>query len=223
MEYFVAPVGADFVSESYLPSPSTPDCKPNHPPEKFALICLSLVHSPTSTGTLDESFGNVFDMQFGAVIGRQPSYQPRASGSGSDSASSSPMLDSWAPIRSARPSPTIRTPSPPSDSGSSSHSDHRRRFPCLLAGCSRRFTSQYTLKVHMEAHKPKPKVSFLCTLGCSERFSRQHDRLRHEVAKHGKICEFSCDDCGRFFSSGKTLGNHRCPVAQGSTRWVHSQ
>ncbi|KAJ3863916.1 hypothetical protein EV359DRAFT_42114 [Lentinula novae-zelandiae] len=162
-------------------------------------------------------------MQFGAVIGRQPSYQPRASGSGSDSASSSPTLDSWAPIRPARPAPTIRTPSPPSDSGSSSHSDHRRRFPCLLAGCSRRFTSQYTLKVHMEAHKPKPKVSFLCTLGCSERFSRQHDRLRHEVAKHGKICEFSCDDCGRFFSSGKTLGNHRCPVAQGSTRWVHSQ
>ncbi|KAH7876752.1 uncharacterized protein C8R40DRAFT_1098552 [Lentinula edodes] len=207
VEYFVAPAGADFVSESFLLSPSTPD----------------LVHSPASTGSLDESFGNVFDMQFGTVIGCQPSYQPHASGSGSESASSSPTLDSWPPIRSSRPSSTNRTPSPPSDSGSSSHSDHRRRFPCLLAGCSRRFTSQYTLKVHMEAHKPKPKVSFLCTLGCSERFSRQHDRLRHEVAKHGKICEFSCDDCGRFFSTSKTLGNHRCPVAQGSTRWVHSQ
>ncbi|KAJ3877654.1 hypothetical protein F5051DRAFT_407803 [Lentinula edodes] len=206
VEYFVAPAGTDFVSESFLPSPDTPD-----------------FHSPASTASLDESFGNVFDMQFGTVIGHQPSYQPHASGSGGDSASSSPTLDSWAPIRSSRPSSSIRTPSPPSDSSSSSHSDHRRRFPCLLAGCSRRFTSQYTLKVHMEAHKPKPKVSFLCTLGCSERFSRQHDRLRHEVAKHGKICEFSCDDCGRFFSTSKTLGNHRCPVAQGSTRWVHSQ
>ncbi|KAJ2932708.1 hypothetical protein H1R20_g4391, partial [Candolleomyces eurysporus] len=73
----------------------------------------------------------------------------------------------------------------------------KRRFPCLILGCNRRFTSQYTLKVHMEAHKPKPKVTFPCTEGCSERFSRQHDRLRHEVAKHGKI-------------------------SQGSTRWVTS-
>lgn len=100
--------------------------------------------------------------------------------------------------------------------------DARRRFPCLIIGCERRFTSQYTLKVHMEAHKPKPRTSFPCTLGCNERFSRQHDRLRHEVAKHGKICEFSCDECGRFFSTRKTLGNHKCPVAQGGTRWVTS-
>jgi hypothetical protein len=106
-------------------------------------------------------------------------------------------------------------------SPSSSDGCHqKRRFPCGIPGCARRFTSQYTLKVHMEAHKPKPKVSFPCTEGCSERFSRQHDRLRHEVAKHGKVCEFSCDDCGRFFSTKKTLGNHKCPVAQGSTRWV---
>ncbi|KAF9445792.1 hypothetical protein P691DRAFT_795293 [Macrolepiota fuliginosa MF-IS2] len=97
----------------------------------------------------------------------------------------------------------------------------RRRYPCLILGCTRRFTSQYTLKVHMEAHKPKPRVSFPCTLGCSEKFSRQHDRLRHEVAKHGKVCEFSCEECGRFFSSKKTLSNHKCPVAQG-TRWVNS-
>ncbi|KAF8193806.1 hypothetical protein BJ912DRAFT_901644 [Pholiota molesta] len=97
----------------------------------------------------------------------------------------------------------------------------RRRFPCIIIGCERRFTSQYTLKVHMEAHKPKPRSSFPCTLGCAERFSRQHDRLRHEVAKHGKVCEFLCDDCGRFFSTKKTLGNHKCPVAQGGTRWVN--
>lgn len=100
--------------------------------------------------------------------------------------------------------------------------DQRRRFPCSIPGCSRRFTSQYTLKVHLEAHKPKPRSSFPCTLGCSERFSRQHDRLRHEVAKHGKICEWLCDDCGRFFSTKKTLGNHKCPVAPGGTRWVNN-
>ncbi|KIY43188.1 hypothetical protein FISHEDRAFT_68159 [Fistulina hepatica ATCC 64428] len=100
--------------------------------------------------------------------------------------------------------------------------NERRRIPCLITGCNRRFTSQYTLKVHMEAHKPKPRASFPCTLGCSERFSRQHDRLRHEVAKHGKVCEFSCHECGRFFSSSKTLGNHKCPAAQGGTRWVNT-
>jgi len=96
----------------------------------------------------------------------------------------------------------------------------RRRYPCMVPGCNRRFTSQYTLKVHVEAHKPKPRVSFPCTEGCAERFSRQHDRLRHEVAKHGKVCEFSCAECSRFFSTKKTLSNHKCPVAPGGTRWV---
>lgn len=110
----------------------------------------------------------------------------------------------------------------PANSDSSSGQTSRRRFPCLLPDCGRRFTSQYTLKVHMEAHKPKPRVSFPCTLGCSERFSRQHDRLRHEVAKHNKVCEFLCNECGRFFSTQKTLGNHKCPMAQGGTRWIHT-
>lgn len=127
--------------------------------------------------------------------------------------------------RSPRPPRNVRSPESHKSrepSPTNSNSDAKRRFPCLILGCTRRFTSQYTLKVHMEAHKPKPRVSFPCTLGCSERFSRQHDRLRHEVAKHGKVCEFLCDDCGRFFSSSKTLGNHKCPVAQGGTRWVNS-
>jgi hypothetical protein len=106
------------------------------------------------------------------------------------------------------------------NSSSDNESDQRRRFSCLIPGCIRRFTSQYTLKVHMDAHKPKPRTSFPCTLGCSETFSRQHDRLRHEVAKHGKVCDWLCHDCGRFFSSKKTLGNHKCPNAPGGTRWV---
>jgi len=100
--------------------------------------------------------------------------------------------------------------------------NQRRRFSCTIPGCVRRFTSQYTLKVHLEAHRPKPRVSLPCTMGCSERFSRQHDRLRHEVAKHGKVCEWLCDECGRFFSTSRTLGNHKCPSAKGGTRWVNS-
>jgi hypothetical protein len=102
--------------------------------------------------------------------------------------------------------------SSPSDSGKDT-SPHRR-FRCTKPGCDRRFTSQYTLKVHTEAHKVKPRVSLPCTLGCSERFSRRHDRLRHEVTQHGKVCEWVCGECGRFFSSEKTLGNHKCPTTK---------
>ncbi|KAF9072401.1 hypothetical protein BDP27DRAFT_1217499 [Rhodocollybia butyracea] len=173
-------------------------------------------YTPSSTESIDESF-NVFDVHFGDAVGYSnasldteiaPRYCHSSAG-GHNSPTSSY-------------SSSARTPSPSSETSSCPSDIYRRRFPCLLAGCSRRFTSQYTLKVHMEAHKPKPKVSFPCTEGCSEKFSRQHDRLRHEVAKHGKICEFSCGECGRFFSSHKTLGNHRCPVTLGKTRWAHS-
>ncbi len=69
----------------------------------------------------------------------------------------------------APPSINKSSPNPSSQDNASS----RRRHPCLIPGCQRRFTSQYTLKVHMQAHKPKPRVSFVCTLGCGERFSRQ--------------------------------------------------
>ncbi|TFK35841.1 hypothetical protein BDQ12DRAFT_265457 [Crucibulum laeve] len=169
-------------------------------------------------------FANIFDFNF------LTSLQNDASTS-----SWSRTFPSTFPSRSgvASPSPSCSstdhcdTKSASSRDSSPSHSEsdlsrQRRRFPCLIIGCDRRFTSQYTLKVHMEAHKPKPRVSFPCTLGCTERFSRQHDRLRHEVAKHGKVCEFSCEECGRFFSTKKTLGNHKCPVAQGGTRWVNN-
>jgi hypothetical protein len=151
-------------------------------------------------------------------------------------ASSSPGCSDSHIFTDIKPNSSFWSSSPPSSSTSSldlekqrepspDPSDHdngasRRRFACLLPGCTRRFTSQYTLKVHMDAHKPKPRSSFPCTLGCAETFSRQHDRLRHEVAKHGKVCDWLCSDCGRFFSSKKTLGNHKCPSAPGGTRWV---
>ena len=107
---------------------------------------------------------------------------------------------------------------PPHNQSDSDQFDPRRPYPCLDSGCTRRFTGQYTLKAHMETHKPR--AVFLCTLGCLEKFSRQHDRLRHEVAKHGKICEFTCKECGRFFSTQKTLGKYKCPRVQGGLCWV---
>lgn len=160
--------------------------------------------------------GNFFDFDRCSASSLAADYQ---SGNWSTTSSISPS-PSFSNLDSLDVKPIIsRGPSPIRGEG---EKVDRRRFPCMVIGCERKFTSQYTLKVHMEAHKPKPRVSFPCTEGCSERFSRQHDRLRHEVAKHGKVCEFLCDDCGRFFSTKKTLGNHKCPVAQGSTRWVTS-
>jgi len=177
-------------------------------------------------------YGNPFEFDFAMALPHEfpssttttsmlpPDHHLRAT----TSPSPGPSLKSSSPTPSCSSlDPTEIKTSPSRDSSplrSSIETDHRRRFPCLIIGCERRFTSQYTLKVHMEAHKPKPRSSFPCTLGCSEKFSRQHDRLRHEVAKHGKICEFSCEDCGRFFSTRKTLSNHKCPLAHGGTRWV---
>ncbi|EIN08977.1 hypothetical protein PUNSTDRAFT_134150 [Punctularia strigosozonata HHB-11173 SS5] len=87
----------------------------------------------------------------------------------------------------------------------------RKRYACLYPNCDRLLTSEYTRRVHMTTHT-KVRKSIPCTMpGCMENFSRMHDRLRHEVTQHGKVCEFSCHVCKRFFSSAKFLGNHKCP------------
>lgn len=107
-------------------------------------------------------------------------------------------------------------------SSASERGDPQRPFPCLHPGCNRFFTSKYTLKVHSQSHTPKPKVRLPCAFdGCPEDFSRQHDRLRHEVLQHGRVCEFVCGECQRFFSSNQTLQNHKCPASSG-TRWASS-
>jgi hypothetical protein len=94
------------------------------------------------------------------------------------------------------------------------------RFPCSIEGCERRLTTQHLLRIHMEAHKPKPKALFPCRLGCSKKYSRNHDRLRHEVEKHGKVCKFKCESCGKSMWRKKALEKHECPVAPGATRCV---
>lgn len=182
-------------------------------------LCLPVYSSPSGS----EDYQNVFDITFGQSLTHRDQVGPPARTALSYDPSPPPMTHAFEVSMFHSPSPrdTASRHSSPTTSETSQSND-RRRFPCLTPGCSRRFTSQYTLRVHMEAHKPKSRVTFPCTLGCKERFSRQHDRLRHEVAKHGKICEHLCDECGRFFSTKKTLGNHKCPLAQGGTRWVHN-
>jgi hypothetical protein len=66
-----------------------------------------------------------------------------------------------------------------------------RRYGCLNSDCDRRFISEYTRKVHMDGvHNPKPRKMLACSMGCGELFGRRHDRLRHEVAQHGKVNPF---------------------------------
>lgn len=194
---------------------------------------LSTNYSQDSMNIFDVTFGQSLDSgsQYDSYYGNSPLHLGGSSSSSSSYSMSPPLPHEMPLLMQPLPSAPISMPVAASSSTTTTASSraskadansHRRRFPCLTPGCVRRFTSQYTLKVHMEAHKPKPRVTFPCTMGCSERFSRQHDRLRHEVAKHAKVCEHSCGDCGRFFSTQKTLGNHKCPVAGNGTRWVHA-
>ncbi|KAH8827178.1 hypothetical protein DL96DRAFT_1605808, partial [Flagelloscypha sp. PMI_526] len=164
---------------------------------------------------------NVFDVDFGSAV-RHPGVYSMHHKAHSGSPPYEQSIIPSSPSSDVSPASSSSSASYPAPSRTVSASDPKRRFPCLVPGCNRRFTSQYTLKVHTEAHRPKPRVSFPCTMGCQEKFSRQHDRLRHEVAKHNKVCEHSCVDCGRFFSNAKTFGNHKCPVAQGGTRWIRA-
>ncbi|KAH6904856.1 hypothetical protein BKA70DRAFT_1373276 [Coprinopsis sp. MPI-PUGE-AT-0042] len=218
-----------FSYDSASSSSSSPFMSPEHGlPLHLMSPSISITsNSPRSESgalspPLQDCSGNMFDFDYGASA--------YAGDYSSTSWSPSHLSPSTLPKPSSSPCPSNGDMSDIASSISrdvsplrgENEKPDRRRFPCHIIGCERKFTSQYTLKVHMEAHKPKPRVSFPCTEGCSERFSRQHDRLRHEVAKHGKVCEFLCDDCGRFFSTKKTLGNHKCPVAQGGTRWVAS-
>lgn len=111
-------------------------------------------------------------------------------------------------------------PLPYSDSDfASSQSDQQthspkikwRNLPCLDPTCNRQFLNEYTRKKHMQAHRSeKRRRPFPCTMGCSEQFSRRHDRLRHEVSQHGYQSEWTCDECHGFFLSEKSRNSHRC-------------
>ncbi|KAF5367968.1 hypothetical protein D9758_004462 [Tetrapyrgos nigripes] len=50
-----------------------------------------------------------------------------------------------------------------------------------------------------------------CSL-CNETFSRRHDMMRHEASQHGKVQDWTCERCRRFFSSEAMLSLHRCPA-----------
>ncbi|KAL5526645.1 hypothetical protein ACEPAF_8369 [Sanghuangporus sanghuang] len=87
-----------------------------------------------------------------------------------------------------------------------------RLLPCPQPGCKRQFKSTSTLGGHMKTHAGKG-IRFQCSFPpCTEKFSRRHDQLRHEVYKHGKRCEWVCARCNSFFSYERSLEKHVCTM-----------
>ncbi|KAJ7086244.1 hypothetical protein C8R44DRAFT_893701 [Mycena epipterygia] len=120
------------------------------------------------------------------------------------------------PSSGAEGAPATAPSTPSSRRSSPSRSASRRASPSRphgihhCADCARDFTSDYTLSKHMRTHLPKSQRSFPCTMGCTMNFSRRHDRLRHEIVQHGKVCETQCKLCLGYYSSAETLRKHKC-------------
>ncbi|KAJ7736665.1 hypothetical protein B0H16DRAFT_1466559 [Mycena metata] len=115
--------------------------------------------------------------------------------------------------------PPVESPNSPPSKLPRDHSPLRSSLRCPEPSCARYFKSKYTLSKHVKAHEPKLSNFFRCTMGCTMHFSRKHDRLRHEVNRHGRICDWECKMCLGFFSSEVSLKKHRCKRA-GVARWI---
>lgn len=84
-----------------------------------------------------------------------------------------------------------------------------------------RFPQYHGKEGPISTPQTKEKQYFPCSFdGCPEVFSRKHDRMRHEVTQHGRLCEWACDQCRKFFATEKTLAKHKCTSRVGDTRWI---
>ncbi|TFK51846.1 hypothetical protein OE88DRAFT_1734869 [Heliocybe sulcata] len=138
-----------------------------------------------------------------------PSMVPYAEASSSQAQLRSPSMDSLAL--------EVGAPYMSDDAQSVSGQKATPRIRCKHEGCNRSFKNEYTYSVHASVHIRKKKRRFECA-HCSETFSRRHDMMRHEVSQHGKVPDWTCDHCRRFFSSEMTLKNHKCPASRKVTR-----
>lgn len=112
-------------------------------------------------------------------------------------------------------------PSPPLTASSSTSYSDPEASP-FAYGCS--LEDEIPISGHSDAVKRARSVAKMIPVSvtrkkpalkchypsCDAHFSRQHDRMRHEVNKHGHKCEWTCDTCRRFFSNASTLERHRC-------------
>ncbi|KAJ7112743.1 hypothetical protein C8R43DRAFT_1138805 [Mycena crocata] len=106
-------------------------------------------------------------------------YLPSDADSSADDSTPTSPANAGTPV-SSRSSPS-RSSTPQRSSGS------RRDLRCPHPTCDLYFATSYKLAKHTTTHAPKSPKQFPCTMGCALEFSRKHDRLRHEVAQHGRI------------------------------------
>ncbi|KAF7342369.1 Transcriptional regulator prz1 [Mycena venus] len=186
-------------------------------PEDSFRTLNNIFSEPTDDGTsFDDYFSNILNVGYNNSRIHPSSHRPGGDANRDDvmqdftTAAHSPFTDSDA----STPSTFSESPSPnPQPRGSPS------KLRCPSPSCTHHFTSKYTLSKHTAAQDSQKKL-FPCTLGCTMRFSRKHDRLRHEVTQHGRICEWECSVCLGFFSSEATMRKHKCKSAGGTrARW----
>ncbi|KAJ7169351.1 hypothetical protein C8R43DRAFT_1231879 [Mycena crocata] len=110
---------------------------------------------------------------------------------------------------STAPSPTPSMPASDDSYVSTKTSEEGKpRVPCLYPDCDRHFKNDYTRSIHMRAHVVK-HTRYPCRQ-CPLVLSRQHDRMRHEVSKHGVVPAFTCTLCSKPFHSEHNLAKHKC-------------
>ncbi|OCK76613.1 hypothetical protein K432DRAFT_385313 [Lepidopterella palustris CBS 459.81] len=86
-------------------------------------------------------------------------------------------------------------------------------FSCDI--CGKLFQRSYNHKSHMEIHDPSRSYPNHCPYqGCSKKFVRRTDLLRHEQSVHIKAKNHKCSACDSHFARKDTLRRHEedgCP------------
>ncbi|KAJ6562175.1 hypothetical protein B0H19DRAFT_1068848 [Mycena capillaripes] len=212
----------DFLAYTHMDGTSESLTSSYFPPDAFGALDMSLDDR--------SSFNNYFFDNLNVGSNSENNFEPSFTHMNLTDTSPETSVSAGSPDLSFAEDTDATTPSststdsysaPPTPPPSGARRE-RSKLPCPEASCTRTFTSKYTLSKHMTAHEPKSQKSFVCTLGCTMRFSRKHDRLRHEVTQHGRVCEWGCSVCLGFFSSEITLKKHKCKTT-GGARWISDQ
>ncbi|KAJ6518475.1 hypothetical protein DFH09DRAFT_1098427 [Mycena vulgaris] len=127
-----------------------------------------------------------------------------------NSSSDMPYFDNAGALNGYSPFTTLSTSSEPSCADSPSPSGSWASLQSPGVSCTRHYNRTHEPSKDVKPRQHKSPKCFPCTMGCTMSFSRKHDRLRHEVTQHGRVCEWSCIACSKVFSSETTLKNHKC-------------
>jgi hypothetical protein len=121
------------------------------------------------------------------------------------------------PIPAApQPPPTLPPPPPPVPSTPESNSTNAQPIrTARRRGFSSASHDGSNCSCHVlrgDGSKTRTKKQHMHCSDCEETFTRRHDLLRHEVRLHGKVCDWVCERCEKFFSSAARLKRHECSI-----------